>query len=65
MNAHQFKAGDIVEVCVPDGSGKTDAFRATVVRATSDTHLKIRVDDGLVFAVAKEFCNVVLLNGGA
>lgn len=65
MNALQFKAGDIIEVCAPDGGGKIDAFRATVIRETSDTHLKIRVDDGLVFVVAKEFCSVVSQNGGA
>lgn len=54
-----FKHGDIIDVIVPDWDSGTSTFRAMVIRETSPTHIKIKVDDGLVYAVAKDLCALV------
>ena len=45
-NSHPFSPGD-------------EVFKARVVRQTSATHINVRVDDGLFFAVPIKDCTLI------
>jgi hypothetical protein len=54
-----FSPGDEVEVRTYDWQSGDVVFKARVVRQTSDSHIKVRVDDGLFFAVPIEDCTLI------
>lgn len=50
-NSCPFTPGNLVEVSTYDWQVGAVIFKARIVRQTSDTHVMIRADDGLFFAV--------------
>lgn len=58
-NSCPFSPGDEVEVRTYDWQAGDVVFKARVVRKTSETHIKVRVDDGLFFAVPIEDCTLI------
>jgi hypothetical protein len=55
MGTHDFKMGDLLDVHMSDFV----VVRAFFVKYTSDTHVKIRVDDGLVYVAPVALCALV------
>lgn len=55
----ELNRGDRVAVATDDWERGTVEIRATVTRILSDTHVRVRVDDGLVFAVPVAACTLI------
>lgn len=54
-----FQSGDKISVRTFNWDTGEGSFPATFIRQTSPTHAKIRVDDGLTYAVPLEDCALV------
>jgi len=54
-----FPAGALVQVDTFDHAKGKLVFKARVVGPSSESHLRIRVDDGLVFAVPASDCELI------
>lgn len=55
----ELNRGDRVAVATDDWERGTVEIRGTVTSILSDTHVRVRVDDGLVFAVPIANCTPI------
>ncbi|MFD2678023.1 hypothetical protein [Camelimonas lactis] len=61
--ARRIPKGSPVKVSTFDWERGDMTFRATVTGATSDSHVRILTDDGLVFAVPASDCEIIHEDG--